>query len=71
MFLLGGNVMVVQIWGADHGPWLQALHLIFGIGTLAAPLLAEPFLARKLQQNQGVRILLFLNVSSGAKVMTP
>ncbi len=45
-------MQVVEIWAADHGPWLQALHLIFGMGTLTAPLIAEPFLAKGLQQEQ-------------------
>ncbi len=50
--------MVVKIWGADHGSWLQALHLTFGIGALAGPLLAEPFLAQRLPHDQVIEIVL-------------
>ena len=43
----GANVMCVQIWGEDNGPWMQALHFSFGLGAFVAPLLAEPFLSKK------------------------
>lgn len=36
---------LLSVWGKDNGQWMQALHFIFGIGTLVAPLVAEPFLA--------------------------
>ncbi len=57
-FFAGGNVQVVEIWAEDHGSWLQALHLIFGMGTLTAPLIAEPFLAKELQHGQ-VKYIIF------------
>ena len=45
MPVAGGNVMLLRVWGDEHGPWMQALHCVFGLGTLMAPLLAEPFLS--------------------------
>ena len=36
---------MINIWGDDHGPWMQALHCLFGIGALLGPLIATPFLS--------------------------
>ena len=41
----GGNMQLIKIWGDDHGPWMQALHCVFGVGALLGPLLATPFLS--------------------------
>lgn len=35
---------MLNIWGTEHGPWMQALHAVFGIGAWLGPLLASPFL---------------------------
>ena len=35
---------LLKVWGAENGPWMQALHCIFGAGALIGPLLAIPFL---------------------------
>lgn len=40
-----GNMLLLRIWGQDHGPWLQALHLIWAVGSLLGPLFTEPFLS--------------------------
>ena len=45
--IIGGNVTLLQIWGKDHGPWMQALHCIFGLGAMIGPLIAEPFLTER------------------------
>ena len=45
----GGNLVLLNIWGADHGPWMQALHAIFGAGAWMGPLIAKPFLAEQPQ----------------------
>ena len=39
-----GNMLIIRIWDKDNGPWMQALHFVFGLGSLAAPLVAEPCL---------------------------
>ncbi len=36
---IGGNLMVVWVYGQDVGPFMNGLHLSFGIGTLIAPLI--------------------------------
>ena len=43
-FLSGGNVLCVNLWGQQSGPYMQAMHFSFGAGAFIAPLLAEPFL---------------------------
>ena len=41
---LGGNILILQLWGEDNEPWMQALHFIFGVGALIAPLIVGQFL---------------------------
>lgn len=37
-----GNLMLLSLWGPKQsGPYLQALHCLFGVGTFVAPLLAR------------------------------
>lgn len=36
---VGGNTLLVWSRGDDLGPWMNALHLCFGLGALACPLL--------------------------------
>ncbi|XP_023722663.1 uncharacterized protein LOC111872735 isoform X2 [Cryptotermes secundus] len=40
----GGNVLCLDLWGRNSGPFMQALHFSFGLGAFVAPLLAAPFL---------------------------
>lgn len=42
---LGGNVLLLRLWGAKSAPYMQALHFAFGSGAFVAPLIAKPFLA--------------------------
>ncbi|KAM7289139.1 sodium-dependent glucose transporter 1C-like [Ixodes scapularis] len=44
-FDTGANVWTIRLWPENSSPALQVYHLSFGIGSLAAPLLAEPFLS--------------------------
>ncbi|XP_009075125.1 PREDICTED: sodium-dependent glucose transporter 1, partial [Acanthisitta chloris] len=37
----GGNVLVLNTWGADAGPHMQALHFSFAAGAFVAPILAK------------------------------
>lgn len=39
------NVWVLEIWAKDSGPFMQALHFTYGIGSFVAPLICEPFLS--------------------------
>ena len=43
-FVIGGNVLCLDLWGRNSGPFMQALHFSFGLGAFVAPLLAAPFL---------------------------
>jgi FHS family Na+ dependent glucose MFS transporter 1 len=36
---VGGNLMIVWLYGQDVGPFMNGLHLSFGIGTLISPLI--------------------------------
>ena len=42
--LSGGNVCLLFIWKSESGPWMQALHLFFGLGAILGPVIAGPFL---------------------------
>ncbi|KAM9154289.1 sodium-dependent glucose transporter 1 isoform 2-T2 [Pangshura tecta] len=39
--LLGGNVLALNIWGAEVGPHMQALHFSFALGAFVAPILTK------------------------------
>jgi MFS transporter, FHS family, Na+ dependent glucose transporter 1 len=38
---VGGNTLIVWLFGKAVGPYMNALHLFFGIGALLAPILAD------------------------------
>ncbi|KAM8809150.1 sodium-dependent glucose transporter 1 [Eudromia elegans] len=37
----GGNVLALNTWGAEAGPYMQALHFSFAVGAFVAPILAK------------------------------
>jgi len=39
------NVWILEIWAEESGPFMQALHFTYGIGSFVAPLICEPFLS--------------------------
>ena len=41
------NVWILEIWGSESGPYMQALHFTYGLGSFVAPLICEPFLSSK------------------------
>ncbi|KAL4228766.1 hypothetical protein ACF0H5_011808 [Mactra antiquata] len=43
----GGNADLVSLWDEEGRPYMQALHFCFGFGGIIAPLVVEPFLAKK------------------------
>ena len=45
LLFAGGNILLLQLWEEKSGPYMQALHFSFALGTFVAPLLAEPFIA--------------------------
>jgi FHS family Na+ dependent glucose MFS transporter 1 len=44
---IGGNAMLVWIHGDRVGPWMNGLHLCFGIGTFITPIIVAQFVARE------------------------
>ncbi|XP_046405156.1 uncharacterized protein LOC124170478 [Ischnura elegans] len=40
----GCNVLCLDLWGRNSGPFMQALHFSFGLGVFIAPMLSAPFL---------------------------
>ena len=40
----GANILLLRMWNKKSGPYMQALHFSFALGTFIAPLLAEPFI---------------------------
>nr|XP_002122926.3 sodium-dependent glucose transporter 1-like [Ciona intestinalis] len=47
----GGNVLCLEIWGDDSGPYMQSLHFSFALGATTAPLLAQPFIMEVIHNN--------------------
>ena len=45
------DVWVVEMWGHDCGPYVQALHFVFGVGSIITPLVVEPFLSESPKDN--------------------
>ncbi|XP_035210590.1 sodium-dependent glucose transporter 1B-like isoform X2 [Stegodyphus dumicola] len=45
----GGNVWCLNLWKNNNGPYMQALHFLFGVGAFISPLIIAPFLSQ--QQN--------------------
>ncbi len=41
------NVWILEMWGEASGPYMQALHFTYGIGSFVAPLICEPFLSKE------------------------
>ena len=42
----GGNILLLRLWDDKSGPYMQALHFSYAVGTFVAPLLAEPFITQ-------------------------
>lgn len=40
-FTLGGNVLILNTWGEQAGPHMQALHFSFAAGAFASPIIAK------------------------------
>ena len=38
---VGGNTLIVWLFGKKVGPYMNAMHLFFGVGALLAPILAD------------------------------
>ncbi|XP_006819370.1 sodium-dependent glucose transporter 1A-like [Saccoglossus kowalevskii] len=41
---LGCNMMCLNFWGKESGPWIQGLHFSYALGATISPLIAAPFL---------------------------
>lgn len=42
---VGGNTLIVWLFGRDVGPYMNALHLSFGLGALLSPILVDQMVA--------------------------
>ncbi|CAL8118130.1 unnamed protein product [Orchesella dallaii] len=40
-------VWIMEIWQSESGPYIQAQHFCFAVGTMLAPLIMSPFLTHK------------------------
>jgi FHS family Na+ dependent glucose MFS transporter 1 len=47
MLNTGGNAMLVWLHGTQVGPWMNGLHLFFGIGTFITPILIAQHIAQE------------------------
>ncbi|XP_065916943.1 sodium-dependent glucose transporter 1A-like [Dysidea avara] len=41
----GVNILLLRLWDEKSGPYMQALHFSYALGTVVAPLLARPFIS--------------------------
>ena len=41
------NLQIIDLWGKENGPFLQALHFCFGLGSFFAPWVVKPFLLER------------------------
>eukprot|EP00045_Choanoeca_perplexa_P015800 m.204129 g.204129 ORF g.204129 m.204129 type:complete len:480 (-) comp17085_c1_seq1:241-1680(-) len=49
----GGNVLLLKLWGAACGPYLQSLHAAFGVGAFVSPFIAQAFIANHATSDHG------------------
>jgi fucose permease len=40
---LAGNALMVELWGRDVDPFMQAMHAFFGVGAVVSPALVGAF----------------------------
>lgn len=50
------NVWILEMWGKESGPYMQALHFSYGLGSFIAPLICEPFLSKKALIGHHIRL---------------
>ncbi|XP_078487668.1 sodium-dependent glucose transporter 1-like [Ciona intestinalis] len=50
----GGNVLCLEIWGDESGPYIQSLHFSFALGATTAPLLIMEVVHNNTTQNMSV-----------------
>ncbi|XP_059081246.1 sodium-dependent glucose transporter 1C-like isoform X2 [Tigriopus californicus] len=49
----GGNVLCLDIWsGFDSGPHIHSIHFCYSFGAFFAPILASPFLSKRIQTDE-------------------
>jgi hypothetical protein len=41
------DVWILEMWQQECGPYVQALHFVFGLGSVMTPLVVEPYLSGK------------------------
>ncbi|VDI68827.1 MFS transporter, FHS family, Na+ dependent glucose transporter 1, partial [Mytilus galloprovincialis] len=41
----GCNIMILEIWGKNNGPYMQAVHFVYAVGGIISPLATAPFLS--------------------------
>ncbi|XP_017493607.1 PREDICTED: major facilitator superfamily domain-containing protein 4B-like, partial [Rhagoletis zephyria] len=44
---------ILELWGKDCGPWMQALQFFRGLGYIIGPVLADPFLSLEVEDRDG------------------
>eukprot|EP00094_Tigriopus_californicus_P009410 TCALIF_09073-PA protein Name:"Similar to Naglt1 Sodium-dependent glucose transporter 1 (Rattus norvegicus)" AED:0.14 eAED:0.14 QI:47/0.33/0.25/0.75/0.33/0.5/4/0/416 len=50
---LSGNVLCLDIWsGFDSGPHIHSIHFCYSFGAFFAPILASPFLSKRIQTDE-------------------
>jgi hypothetical protein len=45
------DVWIIEMWQQECGPYVQALHFVFGLGSVMTPLVVEPYLSGKVSED--------------------
>lgn len=51
---LGGNVLILNTWGEQAGPYMQALHFSFAAGALVSPIIAKLLFGPDVKNSTGI-----------------
>jgi FHS family Na+ dependent glucose MFS transporter 1 len=63
---VGGNAMLVWVHGREVGPYMNALHFFFGIGTFIAPIIIAQSVLRSGEISWGFWVIALLVVPAAA-----
>ncbi|CAG0883058.1 unnamed protein product [Darwinula stevensoni] len=48
------NVTILDMWGGESGPYMQALHFCFGLGGVIIPEISKEFLSKEGEEEPGI-----------------
>ncbi|KAM4633642.1 sodium-dependent glucose transporter 1 [Polymixia lowei] len=54
----GGNVLILNTWGDQAGPYMQALHFSFAAGAFVSPIIAKLLFGSEVRKNSSMEAVL-------------